>query len=99
MLKEGPTPMTTHECCAENISLGREVRGDEGKDVQRDTVHGTKGVFQFTGRYECGEYIAFELRNHIIGDAEMIVSASFYDEPGMFPRRTAEGALCDSAPS
>ena len=79
-MKECSAPVTTHESCAEKISLGGEVRGDEGKDVQRDTVDGSEGVLQFTDRCKRGEDIAFELRNHIKGDAKAVVSASFCDE-------------------
>jgi len=38
MLEEGSAPMAAHEACAETVSLGREIGGDEGKDVQRDAV-------------------------------------------------------------
>ena len=98
MLKEDPAPVTAHGSCAENISLGREVRGDEGKDVQRNTVDGSEGVLQFTDGCKCGEDIAFELRNHIKGKATTVVSASFYNEFRMSPQRTAGGALHISAP-
>ena len=81
MLKECSAPMTAHESCTENISLGREVCGDEVKDVQRDTVDGSEGVLQFANRYKYGGDVAFELRNYImiIGDAEVVVSESFYE--------------------
>ena len=98
MLKEGSAPMTAYESGAEAILRGREVGGDEGKDIQRDAVDGSEGILQFTDGYKCGRYVVFELRDHIIGEAMVEVSALFFNETQMFPRHTADDGLYGSAP-
>ena len=47
MLKEGPAPMTAYLTGFEKVLLGREVGGDEGKDVQRNAVDVGEGVLPF----------------------------------------------------
>ena len=44
MLKECLAPMAAHERGTETVLLGREVGGDEGKDIQRDAVDVNEGV-------------------------------------------------------
>ena|SRR5258708_688415 len=98
MLKECRTPTTAHESSADTVLLRREVGGDEGKDIQRDAVDGSGEVLQFADSCECGEDIAFELRNHVKGEATVAVSTSFFNESRTFPQRTAEDTLYGSAP-
>ena len=44
MLNEGSAPMAADESCAESITLGREMGGDEREDIQRDAVDGDQRV-------------------------------------------------------
>ena len=74
MLEEGSAPMTAHESGAETVLLRREVGGDEGKDIQRDTVDGCEGVLQFADGYRCIRDIPFGLRNGVHGKATMTSS-------------------------
>ena len=37
-------PMTAYKSDVETILLGREIGGDEGKDVQRDAVYENEGI-------------------------------------------------------
>jgi hypothetical protein len=46
--------MTAHETGAEPVLVGREVGGDEGKDVHRDTVYANEGVFPLANSRQCG---------------------------------------------
>lgn len=39
--------MTAHTTSIEMVLLGLEIGGDEGKDIQRDTVNGNEGVPPF----------------------------------------------------
>ena len=54
MLKEGSAPMTADESGAESVLLGRQVGGDEGKNVQWDAVDGSKRVLPFAYGYQRG---------------------------------------------
>lgn len=78
MFKEDPAPMTAHESGAETIFLKMEVGGDEGKDIQWDTVDGSKGVLPFTDGPECGRNIPLKLRDRVQGEAMEVFNASFF---------------------
>jgi len=76
MLKEGPTPMTTHMSGTETVLLGTEMGGDEGKNIQRNAIDAGEGVPPFTDVCQCGRSIPVELRNTVEGKAVEEVSAS-----------------------
>jgi len=54
MLKESSAPTTTHESCAETVSFGREMRGDQEKDIHREAVYGNEGVDPIADDCQCG---------------------------------------------
>ena len=62
MLKEDSAPMTAHESGAETVLLRREMGGDEGKDIQRESVDGSEGVPRFTDGCEYTRDIPLEFR-------------------------------------
>ena len=82
--------MTADGTCVENVPLGREVGGDEGKDVQRDAVNASEGVPPFTNSTKRGRNVAVELRHVRRGEATEVVSVSFLHEYEMFHQRTAK---------
>jgi hypothetical protein len=77
MLKEGSAPMTTYKTGAETVLLGREMGGDEGKDIQRDAVYMNEGVPPLADSRQRGRGILVELRNLIDGETTEEVSVSF----------------------
>src|SRR5882762_976503 len=99
MLKEDPAPMTAHKTCAETVLLGREVGGDEGKDVQRDAVDANERVLPLAESSKCSRKVPFELRNHVQGDAAEGVSdialPGVENDP---PQRTPENMPHASVP-
>ena len=76
MLNEGSAPMAAHESCTESITLGREMDGDEGKDIQRNAVDGGESVPPFADGFQCSCSVLVELRNCIQCEATEGVSAS-----------------------
>ena len=58
MLKEGSAPMAADEGGEESVLLGRQVGGDEGKNVERDAVDGGKRVLPFADGCQCGRSVA-----------------------------------------
>ena len=75
MLEGDPAPMTTNETEAETVVLGREMGGDEGKDIQRDAVDGNEGVPPLADGDQRGRDVLVELRKGIKGEAIDQVSA------------------------
>ena len=63
MLNQSPAPMTAHKTREETVLLGREVGGDEGKEIQRDAVDVSDGVLPFTDNSKYGRNFALEVRN------------------------------------
>jgi hypothetical protein len=65
--------MPTNETGAEAIPMGRkmgfEMGGDEGKDIQRDTVYGNERVPPFANSRQRGRGILIKLRNLVEGEA------------------------------
>jgi hypothetical protein len=45
--------MTTYKTGAETVLLGREMGGDEGKDIGWDAVYANKGVPPFADSHQC----------------------------------------------
>jgi hypothetical protein len=70
--------MTAHESGPETVLLGREMGGDEGKDIQRDAVDGSEGVHPSTDNDKCGRNVAFESRNRVQAKATEVVSNRMY---------------------
>ena len=63
MLKEGPTPMTTHMTGTESVLLGTQMGGDERKNIQRNAIGVGEGVPPFTDVCQRGRSILVELRH------------------------------------
>ena len=59
--------MTAYESGLETI-LQKEMGGDQGKDVQRDTVYGNEGVPPLPDSRQRSRDILVELRNLIEGE-------------------------------
>lgn len=61
--------MAAYKSGTETVPLGREVGGDERKDIQRESVDGNKGVLPLAdGRQRCRNVLV-ELRDVIEGEA------------------------------
>ena len=76
-MKEGSAPVAADESGAESVLLGRQVGGDEGKNVEWDAIDGSKRVPPFTDRCQCGRSVPVELRNGIQREAAEEVSSPF----------------------
>jgi len=74
MSKKGPAPMTAYVTGPETVLLGEEVGGDEGKDVQRDTVDINEGVPPLADICQRGRSIPVELGDVVKGEATEEVS-------------------------
>ena len=69
--------MAAHESCTESIAVGREMSGDEGKDIQRNAVDGGESVPPFPNGYQRSCSVPVELRNGIqceAAEARLILS-------------------------
>jgi len=77
MLEESSAPMTANKTGAEAVLLGREIRGDDGKDIQRDAVYANEGVPPLADIRQRGRDILVELGNIIEGEAVEEVSVLF----------------------
>ena len=69
MFEECSAPMSAHESSTESIALGREMGGDEGKDIHWDAVDGCERVPPFADGCQCGRSVPVELGNGIQGEA------------------------------
>ena len=96
MSNEGSAPMTAYESGSETILLRREMGGDEGKDVQRNTVYGSERVLPLADSHQRGRDILVELRNLIGGEATESQSAILPDDD--LSQRTTGNVLCASVP-
>ena len=76
-MKEGSAPMAADEGGEEPVLLGRQVGGDEGKNIERDAVDGGKRVLPFADGCQCGRSVPVELGNGIQGEAAEGVRKSF----------------------
>ena len=93
MMKEAFAPMTADKSGAESVLLGREVGGDEGKNVEWDAVDGSKRVPPFAYGYQRGRSVPVELRNGVQSEAVEEVSTT------MFPSiRNASQLTTESTP-
>jgi len=86
MLEEGPAPMTAYVTGVETVRLGMEVGGDEGEDVQRNTVDVNEGVPPLADARQCGRDIPAELGDVCGGEA--------VEEVGMSLLRTSQARWC-----
>jgi hypothetical protein len=69
--------MATNKTGAEMVPLGREMGGDEGKDIDWDAVYANEGVPPFADSCQrCGGILG-ELRNVVKGEPVEEVSVSF----------------------
>ena len=82
-MKEGSAPMAADESGVESVLLGREVGGDEGKNIERYAVDGGKRVPPFANGCQCGRCVPVELRNCIQGETAEEASKSFLNQSGM----------------
>ena len=99
ILKEGPTPMTTHITGTETVFLGMEMGGNEAKDIQGNAVDVNEGVPPFTDVCQRGRNILVELRNVVEGETVEEVSASPRERVrNEVSQRTTENRPCASAP-
>jgi hypothetical protein len=55
--------MAAYGAGAEKVLLGREMGGDEGKDIQWDTVYGNERVPPFANSRQRGRGLLVELGN------------------------------------
>ena len=69
MLKESSALTTAHEGGLKTVLLGREMGGDEGKDLHRDAVYGNEGIPPLADGRQRGRGIPVELRNPVEGEA------------------------------
>ena len=69
MLKEGPTPVATHKTGTEKVFLGREMGGDEGKDIQRNAVYANERVLPLAEIRQRSRKVPVELGNITEGEA------------------------------
>ena len=69
--------MSAYETSAKTVLLGREMGGDEGKNIQRDAVYVNEGVSPLADSRQRGRDILVKLGNAIEGEATEEVSASF----------------------
>jgi hypothetical protein len=74
--------MAAHGTGTETVLLGREVGGDEGKDIQRDAICASERVPPFANSRQRGRGLLIKLRHLIERDAAEEVSAL-----GIVPRR------------
>ena len=58
----------------EAVRLRREADGDEGEDIQWETVYGNERVLPFADIHQCGRNIPVDLRNIVEGEAGQRVS-------------------------
>ena len=100
MLKEDPTPMTTHMTGTESVLLGTQMGGDERKNIQRNAIGVSEGVPPFTDVCQRGRSILVELRHTVEGKAVEEASASLLKNctTNGIPRRTMESRPRASAP-
>ena len=73
-LKEGPAPMAAGKSGTESVLLGREMGGDQGKDIQRDAIYWSKGVDPLADSHQSSRGIPVELKNVIQGEPSREVS-------------------------
>jgi hypothetical protein len=57
--------MTTHKTGAKYLAVRREMGGDEGENVERNTVDRNKRVPPLADGCQCGRGVLIELRNRI----------------------------------
>ena len=69
--------MAAHESGTESITLGREMGGDKGKDIHRDTVDESERVPPFLNGDQCCCSVPVKSRNGVQGETGEEVSTSF----------------------
>ena len=69
MLKEYSAPTTAYESDPEPVRLGREMGGNQGKNLQRDAVYGNEGVPPLADGRQNGRDIPVKLRNLVEREA------------------------------
>ena len=67
MLNEGPVPMAAHIAGANKVPLVREVGGDKGENVQRDTIDGDERVPPLADIRQSDRSILIKLRHRVEG--------------------------------
>ena len=67
-LKERSAPMVAYKSGAEAVLLGREIGGDEGKDIRREAAYGNQRVYPFTDGRQCSRSTSVEFGNVIKGE-------------------------------
>ena len=77
MLEEGSAPVAAHETGTEAVLLGREMGGDERKDIQGDAVYANEGVPPFTNGRQRDRGILIKLTDLVETVATEGVSGSF----------------------
>ena len=60
-------PVTTYESCPEMVLLGREICGDQGKDLHWDAVYVNEGVPLLPDSLQRSQGIPVKLANFIQG--------------------------------
>ena len=77
MFEEGSAPVTAHESGTKSIILGREMGGDNGKDIHRDAIDKSEIVppFPDSGQRCCS--VLIKSGNGIQGVTAEEVSTSF----------------------
>ena len=90
--------MAAHESCTESIAVGREMSGDEGKDIQRNAVDRDESVPPFPDGYQRGCSVPVELRNGIQCETAEEVSASFLINLDRFSQLTPKNTQRASTP-
>ena len=100
MLKECSKSTTAYEGGPETILLGRDMGGDEGKNLQRDAVYGNEGIPPLADGGQHGRCIPVELTNFAEGEAieKISVPSSHKTSQRSLSRRTTENGLRASAP-
>ena len=69
MFKERSAPMTAYESGPEPVRLGREMGGDQGKNLQRDAIYGNEGIPPLADGRQRDRDIPVKLRNLVEREA------------------------------
>lgn len=88
MLKKGSAPVTAYKTGVETVLLGRKVCGDEGENIQWDTVYTNKRVPPLANIRRRYRDTLIKLRNVVEGEPTEEVSTSFpsFKVPRLSPR-------------
>lgn len=70
--------MTAHKTGTKLVLLGTKMRGDEGKDIQRNTVYANERVPPLADIRQCDRNVPVELRNIIEDKVVEEVSVSSF---------------------